>query len=100
MAKIVLVTAVAWIATIFLDLLLIFVTAVALERASVSAAGIGVSVGFFLLGAVATAATSYVLLQTRTLSRVRRMLWVGGFGVLQLGTWGFATLMLMLVMNR
>lgn len=95
-----LLTAVAWVATVIVDLFLLMVAAVALERASLSLAELGVVVVILLHGAVATAATGFVLYQTRSLTGGVRLLWLGGFALLQLGTWIVAALMTLLVMNR
>lgn len=95
-----LLTAVAWAATVIVDLFLMMVAAVALERASLSLAELGVVVVILLQGAIATVATGYVLYQTRSFSGVMRLLWAGGFALLQLGTWIVAAIMTLLVMNR
>ena len=98
--KSVLLTAVAWAATVIVDLFLMMVAAVALERASLSLAELGVVVVILLQGAIATMATGFVLYQTRSFSGGMRLLWTGGFALLQLGTWIIAALMTLLVMNR
>lgn len=98
--KSVLLTAVAWATTLILDLFLMMVAAVTLERASLSLAEMGVVVVILLQGAVATAAAGFVLYQTRSLSGGVRLLWLGGFALLQLGTWIVAAIMTLLVMNR
>ena len=100
MMKLLLYTAVAWITAIFLDLFLILVAALALQRASLSLAETGTAIAILLQGVVAVAATSFVLFQTRSLTRIRRLLWVAGFAVVQLGTWAIAAIMVMVAMNR
>jgi hypothetical protein len=74
--------------------------ALALQRTSLSLVETGTAIVILLQGVVAVAATSFVLFQTRSLTGVQRLLWGASFAVVQLGTWAFAAILVLVAMNR
>ncbi|MBK8900966.1 MAG: hypothetical protein IPM53_07280 [Anaerolineaceae bacterium] len=93
-------TLAAWAAAILCHFLLIVGAAVALEEAPLAAAERASVILLQVHLLIAIIATVFIFFKTRAFTRLKRTLWVGGFAVLQLGTWASAAITLLVVLNR
>ena len=89
-----------WAVAIFCHILLIAGAAAVLAQAPLSDAELGVAILLQVQLLIAAVAIIFIFFKTRDFTRLKRALWVGGFAVLQLGTWASAAITLLVALNR
>lgn len=99
--KTALLTFTAWIATLLVYAIGLFLVAMLFEKASTSAAGNAMMGLIAVEVLVALAAIGFVFVRTRgVLQPLMRTLWIGVYSLLQLGTCALAGFVTLLAMNR
>lgn len=93
-------TLATWAVTILGHFLLIVGAAMALEEAPLAAAERASAILLQVQLLIAIIAIVFIFFKTSAFTRLKRTLWVAGFAVLQLGTWGSAAITLLVVLNR